>query len=77
MPYSDDRFLKGWFNYRSPKGEFVSVEQFTYESHSFIYDVLPRNGQLLVRVNCGKWSNLITDWKPAHYAVCDHFNLKS
>ena len=76
MPYADDRFSKSWFNFRnSVTGELVSMEIFVYESHSFIYDVTKIDGSLVVRVNCGQWSNLISDWKPAHYAICDHFNL--
>ncbi len=73
--YAQDRFYRSWTLHRGADGQLRNMEQFTYESHGAIYDVLLFEGLKLVRVNCGPLSNMISDWKPAHYAIESHFEL--
>ena len=72
---SNDRFYRTWILHRGADGALRNIEQFTYDSHKVIYDVLLFEGTKLVRTNYGPLSNIISDWKPAHYAIEAHFNL--
>lgn len=77
MNLSPDRFLQGSFTYRdAASGAFVSVPMYSYESKDALYDLAVVNGGKMVRVNCGPWSNRIDAWKPVHYAILNHFNLR-
>ncbi len=73
--YAQDRFYRNWMFHRGADGQLRNMEQFTYESHSSVYDVLLFEGSMFVRENCGPLSCFISKWKPAHYAIASHFEL--
>lgn len=75
MTYAQDRFYHTRIQHRGADGQVRKMEQFTYESYGTLYDILVFQGTQFVRVNCGPLSNVISDWKPAHYAISDHFKL--
>lgn len=76
MTYAQDRFYHSQILHRGHDGEVREMEQYTYESHSTLYDVLVFEGSKFVRVNCGSLSCMIDKWTPAHYEIERHFNLE-
>ncbi len=74
--YAEDRFYHSQILHRGADGQVREMEQYTYDSHTTIYDVLVFEGSRMVRVNCGPLSIMICNWKPAHYAVERHFELE-
>lgn len=71
-----DRFMRGDFNFRRTDGGAVeTVPLYSYESHGKLYDLLVLDGQELVRVNMGAWSNRIDAWERAHYAIRAHYRI--
>lgn len=73
--YAKDRFYQSTVTFKKKDGGTVTGEQYTYESHARLYDVVRLNGGLLVRINMGSLSPFICDWTPAHYEIENHFDL--
>lgn len=81
MRLSKDRFSSHEGLFKGADKIIRKSKVYTYETgtgHSVfaaIYDIVIIEGSKFVRVNCGPCSNLISDWKPIHYAIDSHFNL--
>jgi hypothetical protein len=80
--YARDRFFHTQILHRSPDGKMRKMKQYSYElqsvlgkSYTTFYDVLVFENSKFVRTNCSALSNMISDWKPAHYAIEQHFDL--
>ena len=74
--YAQDRFYRSQVLHRGHDGKVREMDQYTYDSHSTLYDVLVFEGSKFVRVNSGPLSIFISNWKPAHYAIERHFELE-
>lgn len=75
MNLSQKRFLKGDARFRGADGIIREAKVYSYETQSKLYDIILIDGMKLVRVNCGQLSNMISDWKPIHYRIEQHFKL--
>lgn len=76
MKLAEKRFSKTFTIIEDKKGFKHNVEMFTYESGTGLYDImLFDDGIKFYRVDMGKWGNLITDIKPIHYKIENHFNI--
>lgn len=74
--YAQDRFYRSQVLHRGHDGKVREMDQYTYDSHSTLYDVLVFEGFVMVRTNSGPLSNMIDKWRPAHYAIERHFELE-
>ena len=75
MRVSEDRFSQHEALFRGADDVLRTAKVYTYEATTGLYDVLVIEGMRFVRVDMGKPSNLITAWKPHHYAIEKHFGL--
>ena len=75
MRTSESRFYTGDSSFKGADGILRAAKVFSYESQRSLYDVLVIEGMKFVRVNNGQISNMISNWKPHHYAIENHFNL--
>ena len=75
MPLSIERFSKRDIRFKGADETMRYAKVYTYETHDKLYDVMIIDGLKLVRVNCGQLSNMISNWKPIHYKIEQHFNL--
>ncbi len=65
-------------NHKGADGKVRESATYTYETtgrDAAIYDVVIIEGLQFVRVNMGPLSNFITDFKPVHYEIINHFRL--
>ena len=74
--YAQSRFYRSDSQFKGADGRIRQAVVYSYESHSVLYDMLLIEGMKFVRVNCGGLSNMICNWKPAHYAIERHFELE-
>ena len=75
MNLSDKRFSKFSTQFKGADGLVRPATVYAYETHNAIYDIVLIEGLQFVRVNMGKLSNLISDWRPIHYAIDSHFHI--
>lgn len=75
MRTSPNRYSKIDILHRGADGVLRSAKVYCYEATNGLYDVVVIEGAQFVRVDMGPLSNLISDWKPHHYAICSHFGL--
>jgi len=52
-----------------------TATMYSYETKDKLFDIVKINGQELVRINSGQWSNRIDKWHRIHYAIKNHFNI--
>lgn len=74
MNLSKKNFSISQFNVLE-QGRLVSFAVYCYEAKSGLYDIIDKEGSLLVRKNLGPISNKIDAWEPIHYAILAFFNL--
>jgi hypothetical protein len=78
MKTAQDRFYKSDSTFLGADGKRRPCKVYSYESRNTLYDVLvftEENNFRCVRVNCEQLSNMISDWRPHHYAIENHFGL--
>lgn len=75
MRTSLDRYSDHAGLHKGADGQIRESHCYSYESHNALYDIILIAGLQFVRVNMGPLSNMISDWKPHHYKIADHFNL--
>lgn len=73
--YSLDRFSQSETQFQCADGSIRPARVYTYESQKALFDILIIENAKFVRTNCGSLSCFINDWKPAHYAIENHFKL--
>ena len=76
MNLSQSRFFKSDSRFKGHDGRTRDATVYSYETHDALYDVLLIEGGKYVRVNCGQLSDMISSWKPIHYAIEAHFELE-